>query len=473
MPLTIDYRNSNCISVTDYSPELGETSIIIPDGVHQVSADVFSGYHNLESITFPESIRLIEDRAFKGCSNLKEVRFIGHPDLFRVCKDAFDDCPKLVVESSFIAIGDVLFKYIGNEESVTIPACFHRIASAAFDESAYDYIDREDYLENASRLKGVQIKTLYLPDSITKIDDRAFFQCTKLRSINIPPQITVIEESTFYGCESLEGITLPAGLESIKSSAFEGCINLSSINLPEGMKEIDVFAFCGCAKLRSLSLPNSLEIYGLGAFAGTQLESVTGVNVKKVYQPYWQHGEEPICIFPKVSIGRGIKPYSCLLLALGYCFSSNRYDIEVAKTYNRYIQKNGMKLISFAKERGLEGVEDFCLTHGYRKPVVSQEGDMKQQLLEGVDNIPLEIDLNNYPDDFNGGNLPSNRDIKAFVARNFFVYSTNGVCNAACYGRNSMVICILLLDGVLKSIEFHNTKNSNVFGSWFSMLYEG
>ena len=473
MALLIKNNGPYLVSVTGYKADPEETEVIIPDGVTQICEDVFLNCNNIESITLPESIRLIESRAFKGCVNLSKVSFIGTPKLDQVSKDAFDECPKLVIDSSFIAIGSTLFKYIGNDEIVTVPNHFKRIASNAFDESIGYYIERSDYREYASRLKEVKIKKVILPESIVEIENRAFWKCTALELINIPSKIQTINEFTFYGCESLVSISLPFGIKSIKCAAFKGCKKLSSITIPEGLQELDISVFEGCENLRNIDLPLSLEIYGQGAIPGENFKSVVGQNVTKIVQCYWQSDIEPFYVFPKIKINRSIKPYFCMLLSLGYCLSSDRYSAEVAKTYDRYIQKNGSKIIEFAEKRGIEGIEAFCIEHGYLMAANSEYVDEQKIVLNGSKYCNDEIDFNGFPECYDTDDLPSNKHLIQFVNHNFYIYTLDGVKNAACLGKTSMAMCILLLDGVLKSREFQDTKKSEMFGGWFSLLFEG
>lgn len=44
------------------------------------------------------------------------------------------------------------------------------------------------------------IKEIVIPDSVTFIDSRAFFNCTNLTTINIPESVVTIGEYAFYNC---------------------------------------------------------------------------------------------------------------------------------------------------------------------------------------------------------------------------------------------------------------------------------
>ena len=53
--------------------------------------------------------------------------------------------------------------------------------------------------------------------------------CSELRSIKIPDSITKIAGSTFYGCSSLESIEIPKSVVVIGAGAFNSCGRLENI----------------------------------------------------------------------------------------------------------------------------------------------------------------------------------------------------------------------------------------------------
>jgi len=42
-----------------------------------------------------------------------------------------------------------------------------------------------------------------IPDSVKKIDERAFAYCSSIREIVIPDSIETVEKEAFYGCDAL------------------------------------------------------------------------------------------------------------------------------------------------------------------------------------------------------------------------------------------------------------------------------
>jgi hypothetical protein len=73
----------------------------------------------------------------------------------------------------------------------------------------------------------IGIKTTVIPNSVTRIGNRAFSGCTGLTSITIPNSVTSIGGSAFSGCTGLTSIFIPLSVEYIFASVFSGCTNLT------------------------------------------------------------------------------------------------------------------------------------------------------------------------------------------------------------------------------------------------------
>ncbi|MDE6059592.1 MAG: leucine-rich repeat protein, partial [Clostridia bacterium] len=130
---------------------------------------------------------------------------------------------------------------------------------------------------------GSSLTSITIPDSITSIASRAFWDCsnnltsvhitdivawceisfgvdlanplfyanlylngTLLTELNIPDSVTLIGQYAFSGCDSLTSVTIPDSVTKIGSSAFSGCSGLTSVTIPDSVTSIGSSAFYGC-----------------------------------------------------------------------------------------------------------------------------------------------------------------------------------------------------------------------------------
>lgn len=82
------------------------------------------------------------------------------------------------------------------------------------------------------------IKSVVIPNSVTKLEDYAFYWCSELTSISIPNSVTSIGQSAFGACHKITSLEIPNSVTSIGFFAFSGCNNLISITIPNSVVSI-------------------------------------------------------------------------------------------------------------------------------------------------------------------------------------------------------------------------------------------
>lgn len=185
--------------------------VVIPEGVTEIRECAFSTCHNLEIVHLPASLARIEEWAFAWCwklrrislPNIEEIHNLAFyhcsrleelvlPDRNFLCgSEAFSDCKKLADKNGFIIVKTMLFQYIGNDKTVTIPDGVKTIGGEAFSHRS--------------------VETVVCPDSLVRIMPKAFNDCANLTSITIPNKLTEINEDAFFACGKLKTVVAPEG----------------------------------------------------------------------------------------------------------------------------------------------------------------------------------------------------------------------------------------------------------------------
>ena len=140
----------------------------------------------------------------------------------------------------------------------------HSFYSKLFNEKTkaqlYEVLMEQDY-------DAHQLTSITIPNSITSIDDYAFYYCTKLQSATIANSVTSIGTRAFAHCESLESITIPNSVKIIEDEAFSGCSALTSIVIPNSVTSIGARVFLECKSLESAAVSNRVRAFGGYIFA--------------------------------------------------------------------------------------------------------------------------------------------------------------------------------------------------------------
>jgi len=110
----------------------------------------------------------------------------------------------------------------------------------------------------AHAFKGFQsLVRVNIPDTVTRIEDRAFINCVSLRFIRLSINLKYIGNAAFYEC-SLETVFLPPTVRRIGNNAFRDCESLRFCILPETIEHQGAYVFRGCDRL-STAVRNNLS----------------------------------------------------------------------------------------------------------------------------------------------------------------------------------------------------------------------
>lgn len=192
----VTYKNSNYNS---YSGTVSIPATVIYSGstysVTTIGTMAFQSCSGLTSVTIPNSVIKIGQSAFQDCSSLTSVTIPN--TVSTIGKSAFQGCSSLTsvtIPSSITSIGEAAFNLCLKLQKIDV----------ASDNKNYTSVDGVLYTKSMTNLMqcpGGKTGTCVIPNSVTTIDNYAFFRCSGLENIyckmTTPPTITI---NTFYDC---------------------------------------------------------------------------------------------------------------------------------------------------------------------------------------------------------------------------------------------------------------------------------
>ena len=259
IPETVTYNGItyNVTSIGDYAfIWCSLTSITLPNNVTSIGEYAFAGCSKLTSITIPNSVTSIGDYAFDGCS-----------------------LTSITIPNSVTSIGERAFGWC-SLTSITIPNSVTNIGKAAFSScenlatiivedgnSVYDSRDNcNAIIETATNILIAACQNTVIPNGVACIGLAAFATC-RFTSITLPNSVTSIEDWAFWCCRSLTSITIPNSVTCIGEWAFSWCSKLTSLSIGSSVTNIGEKAFYKCSKLTSITCEaTSPPVVGTDAF---------------------------------------------------------------------------------------------------------------------------------------------------------------------------------------------------------------
>ena len=288
-----ELENLQSISLPKTLTKIGEgafsgckkiVDIKIPDNVISIEKDAFKDCKNLRSINIPEGVTSIEASTFISCEKLNVINNPGN--LKSIGESAFLGCKAITsinIPKGVINIGDNAFIGCEKLRELTIPSSVKSIGNNAFFLTGLQFISVEDGNE---RYFSVNDRALCSYDTLLFVlGDEGF---------TIPEGITTIGEKAFIHikgfkeCE-IASVTIPESVTKIEKFAFYNCVNLKTIKLPPNLVTIDSFAFELCTQLESVIIPKSVKIIGGSAFkyAGIRSIEFSGSDIQIGENCFW------------------------------------------------------------------------------------------------------------------------------------------------------------------------------------------
>jgi len=114
-----------------------------------------------------------------------------------------------------------------------------------------------------------------LPNTITVINESAFYSCTALTEVIFPPSLTTIGNGVFSGCTAFKSINLPNTITTL-GDAFSNCSGITSLIIPNSVTYFGGFG--GLSNLKDITIGNAVSRMGV-IKSCTKLETMTFLGV--------------------------------------------------------------------------------------------------------------------------------------------------------------------------------------------------
>ena len=137
------------------------------------------------------------------------------------------------------------------------------------------------------------LESVTIPNSVTIIVEGAFDNCESLTSVTIPNSVTIIGAGAFLGCRSLTSVEIPNSIEMTEYDTFYGCINLTNVtietnfNAPLNISASTKFSVeTLVAILNNLADRTGLEVYPL-VIGNTNLAKLSSEQIAIATEKNW------------------------------------------------------------------------------------------------------------------------------------------------------------------------------------------
>lgn len=173
-----------------------------------------------------------------------------------------------------------------SNHTINITNCKNKFNKAVRIPNTFD-IENNNYL--LAKLGGfsnhTQLELISLPDTLTEISARGFYNCYNMSEVTFSENLQVIGKSAFQNCSKIQIFNIPIGVHTIGEAAFADCKNLTVITVDPENTRYKVINDClidtqDKKLIQGLStsiIPqdNSITCLGQYCFSNTQVNSIS------------------------------------------------------------------------------------------------------------------------------------------------------------------------------------------------------
>ena len=245
------YSGLEEVTITNYKNQSGGTG-----------ATMFSNCVNLKKVTLGENVTEIASSMFKGCTSLTSIDL---KNITKINGNAFQDSGivEVILGENLTELGQFVFD-----------GCLNLNAVKA-------YVD--------GKVVG-EIGEIVLPDSVTKLGNKVFYEATLLKKVTFGENITSLGTELFAKSTIEEAYLNLKGVTKLPNKMFNACASLKKVVLSQNITATGTDVFRDCTSLRTVqyydengaivgeegtaTLPASITNLGNYTFETTGIEKV-------------------------------------------------------------------------------------------------------------------------------------------------------------------------------------------------------
>ena len=255
----------------------GLNSITIPNSVTSIGNSAFYGCTGLTSVAIGNSVTSIGSSAFSGCSGLTSPVYNAH--VFAFMPTTYSGA--YTIPDGIESIAGYAFDDCSGLTSITIPNSVTSIGGYAFNgcTSLKSVVWNARNCSNPGGF-GSQVTSFVFGNEVEKIPANCCNRMNNLTSVTIPNSVTKIEDQAFYKCQSLKSITINAEIPPTLGSEVLRYTNDCPIYVPCGTIEAYKAAW-GASRITHS--PSSACIYSISTSSSNPVWGTTAGDKSVLY----------------------------------------------------------------------------------------------------------------------------------------------------------------------------------------------
>ena len=233
--------------------------ISLPASVVTIRENLFTNNTSLKDVDLPQNLVTIGNNAFQNTTSLVEIEIPNSvTTLGTNVLTGANALTKLTYSNNSLPSGTRFLRYFfgGSVASGAVPSTLRTIEITTGDSLVASYFE-----------SVTSIETVFLPSTITTINNRAFFGMTALRQVAVLGTVAVADR-----------VVLPSALTTLGTSVFQNAANIRHVTIPAAITQMPVDTFNGATELTTVVTGTSMTVIGDRAFLNTKLSTFTFAN---------------------------------------------------------------------------------------------------------------------------------------------------------------------------------------------------